>query len=43
MTSQEEIDRIERQINGTPRKCLGYQTPKEVLIQHFRDFCRTGL
>ena len=43
MTSQEDLDRIEMQINGTPRKCLGYQTPKKALIQHFRDFCRTGL
>lgn len=42
-TKQEDLDKIAMQVNGTPRKCLGYLTPKEVLIQHFRDFCRTGL
>lgn len=43
MTSQKDLDRIAIRVNGTPRKCLGYQTPKEALIQHFRDFCRIGL
>ena len=37
--NQRTLDRIAIQVNNTPRKCLGYKTPKEVLIQH----CRTAL
>lgn len=37
--NQRTLDRIAIQVNDTPRKCLGYKTPKEVLIQH----CRTAL
>jgi transposase, IS30 family len=42
-TSQEDLDRIASLINNTPRKCLGYQTPREVFIQCWKTFCRTAL
>lgn len=32
-TLQEELDRIAKLVNNTPRKCLGYETPREVFIQ----------
>ena len=37
--NQGTLDRIAIQVNNTPRKCLGYKTPKEVFKQH----CRTAL
>src|SRR6202043_538377 len=42
-TSQEDLDRIAMKASGTPRKCLGYQTPREALIQHLRDPRRIGV
>lgn len=41
--SQEELNKIATQANNTPRKCLGYLTPKEVISQHWKVFCRTTL
>ena len=35
-TNQEKLDKISWLLNHTPRKCLGYQTPKEVLRQCWR-------
>jgi IS30 family transposase len=32
--SQEELDQIAEELNARPRKCLKYQTPKEVLTPH---------
>jgi transposase, IS30 family len=32
--SQDQLDRIARKHNHTPRKCLDYQTPAEVFLQH---------
>ncbi len=40
---QKELDIIAMKANGTPRKCLGYQTPREVVIQHYSHVCRIGL
>jgi len=31
-TSREDLDRIAALVNNTPRKCLEYQTPREVFI-----------
>jgi len=42
-TSQEDLDRIVILVNNTPRKCLGYQTPQEVFIQHWKTFRRATL
>lgn len=39
--TQEQLDILARQMNNTPRKCLGFQTPKEVYLQHCKNF--TGL
>jgi len=30
---EKTFDKIANQLNRTPRKCLGYQTPEEVLRQ----------
>jgi transposase, IS30 family len=32
--NQSDLDRIARKHNHTPRKCLSYQTPAEVFLQH---------
>lgn len=32
--SQNDLDKIARKHNHTPRKCLNYQTPTEVFLQH---------
>jgi transposase, IS30 family len=40
---QQTLDRIAIQANNTPRKCLNYQTPEEVMMQHWKSFCRTTL
>lgn len=32
--AQEELDDIVEELNNRPRKCLGYQTPKEVFLQN---------
>lgn len=41
--TQEYLDIIAVQANNTPRKCLGYQTPREVFTQHWKGLCRTAL
>jgi IS30 family transposase len=41
--SQEELDEIAIRANDTPRKCLGYFTPNEVISQHWKAFCRASL
>lgn len=41
--NQDYLDTIAIQVNNTPRKCLDYQTPREVLMQHWEGFCRTTL
>jgi IS30 family transposase len=41
--NQRTLDRIAIQINDTPRKCLGYKTPEEVIKQHWKGYCRTSL
>jgi IS30 family transposase len=33
------LDRIARRFNTTPRKCLGFMTPKEALTLHLRKKC----
>jgi len=40
---QTELNKIAIQANDTPRKCLGYYTPNEVITQHWKTFCRTSL
>lgn len=40
---QEYLDKISNLMNNTPRKCLGFQTPAEVIKQHWNGFCRTSL
>ena len=42
-TTQGILDNIAVQVNNTPRKCLGYQTPREVFMQDWKTFCRTAL
>ena len=42
-TNQEKLDKIGWLLNRTPRKCLGYKTPKEVLSQCWRRLSRIGL
>lgn len=41
--TQRTLDKIAIQVNNTPRKCLGYQTPDEVFKQHWKSYCRTTL
>ena len=41
--NQRTLDRIAAQANNTPRKCLNYQTPEEVIMQHWKSYCRTAL
>jgi IS30 family transposase len=40
--NQRTLDRIAIQANSTPRKCLNYQTPEEVIMQHWKAYCRTA-
>jgi transposase, IS30 family len=42
-TIQEDLDKIAAVANNVPRKCLEYQTPREVFMQHWKTFCRTAL
>ena len=35
--NQKTLDRIADRVNSTPRKCLNYQTPEEVMIQHWKS------
>jgi IS30 family transposase len=39
--TQFELDRLANKMNNLPRKCLGFQTPKELLLQHKMKLCRT--
>ncbi len=32
---KEEIDKISKKLNNTPRKVLGFKTPKELLLKDF--------
>ena len=41
--TQDYLDTITNMVNNTPRKCLGYQTPREVITQHWKGLCRTTL
>lgn len=38
-----QLQLIEDRLNNTPRKCLHYKTPREVLMQTYRQTCRTSL
>jgi IS30 family transposase len=40
---QSDLDEIAILVNNTPRKCLGFQTPNEMISQHWKGFCRTAL
>lgn len=39
--NQDELDRIAATVNNTPRKCLGYHTPSEMISQRRTRVCRT--
>ncbi|MEM9103596.1 MAG: IS30 family transposase, partial [Pseudomonadota bacterium] len=39
--SQASLDRLAKQLNLCPRKCLGYKTPQELFIQQLKNDCRT--
>lgn len=41
--NQEELDRIAVQANDTPRKCLEYYTPNELISRRWKGICRTAL
>lgn len=41
--SQNYLESIEVLMNNTPRKCLGFYTPAEIIKQHYKGFCRTSL
>lgn len=41
--NQDFLDIIATQVNDTPRKCLGYKTPREVFTQDWKQPCRTAL
>lgn len=41
--TQEQLDLLARKMNNWPRKCLGFQTPKEVYLQHSKTYCRTWM
>ena len=38
---QKMLDELSKRLNNTPRKCLGYKTPKEVFLIRFKGSCRT--
>lgn len=40
--TQDLLDAIAREMNNTPRKCLGYKTPKEIFCKHFKN-CNSAL
>jgi len=40
---QDYLNKIAHKANHTPRKCLDYFTPNEVVLQHWKGFCRTTL
>jgi IS30 family transposase len=35
---QEQLDRLAQKLNNTPRKCLGYETPREVYLKHCKNY-----
>jgi len=37
---QELLDELSRKLNNTPRKCLGFRTPKELFLKHYGNDCR---
>ncbi len=39
--TQEELDQLSKTLNNTPRKCLGFKTPKELFLKHYKDDCRS--
>lgn len=39
--SQEQLDTLAKKMNNTPRKCLGFKTPKKLFLQHHKFSCRT--
>ncbi len=41
LVSQEELDALAVKMNRCPRKCLGFKTPNELLIQQIKNNCRT--
>jgi len=41
--TQDYLDIVALKVNNTPRKCLGYFTPNEVILQHWKGVCRTTL
>lgn len=41
--TQEQLDLLARKMNHWPRKCLGFQTPKEVYLQHSKTYCRSWM
>ena len=38
---KEKIDKVCTKINNTPRKVLGFKTPKEAFLKEFSRSCRT--
>lgn len=36
--TQDDLNQLARRLNRTPRKCLEYQTPREVFLQHCKKF-----
>lgn len=38
--TQTELDKLSKNLNNTPRKCLGFMTPKEALSQECKSICR---
>lgn len=41
--AQDYLDEVALIMNNTPRKCLGFYTPAEVIKQYWKSFCRTSL
>jgi len=38
--TQKSLDKLAEKMNNLPRKCLGYKTPKELLLEHINNKCR---
>ncbi len=41
--TQAQLDQIADKMNTTPRKCLGFKTPKELFLKHIYKSCRTRM
>lgn len=39
--NQEVLDHLSKTLNNTPRKCLGFKTPKELFLKHYKSDCCT--